>query len=208
MSVGAKRGRRHRRAPGAAHAFDVPGPAKMKPTIVLAEAQMQQGIEACLRNAERLKTGALRLLKEGEGGFALAFAAIRIEELAKVKLLRDRLTASDADAASREPFWKQFRSHVLKWRIPFEQSFTYLGTTYREAIAQLDENTRRGLEDLEADFRSGALIKNEGLYTDYDENLQSFVAPEAIPEQRALMLLELGDLSEKILRETGEAAPV
>jgi len=70
------------------------------PPIVLSEAQMKQGVEACFRNAERLKTSAVRMLKEGEGGFALAFAAIRIEELGKVKLLRDRSAASETDAES------------------------------------------------------------------------------------------------------------
>ena len=60
------------------------------------------------------------------------------------------------------------------------------------------------LEEVEADFRSGASIKNEGFYVDYDENLHSFLEPGAIPEHRAraLMLLDLGDLFEKSLRET------
>lgn len=78
----------------------------MKPTIALSEAQMKQVLEACFRNAERLKTGAVQMLEKGEGGFALAFAAIRIEELGKVKLLRDRLAASDIGAESWKSFWK------------------------------------------------------------------------------------------------------
>jgi AbiV family abortive infection protein len=181
---------------------------EMKPTIALSEAQMKQGIEACFRNAERLKAIALRMLNldeaAGEGGFALAFAAIRIEELGKVKLLRDRLAASDTSAESWKPFWKKFTTHELKWLTPFEQTFIDLGTTYRDAKALLDENSRKGLEEVEADFRSGASTKNDGLYVDYDENLHSFVEPPAIPDLRARvrMLLDLGDLFEKSLRET------
>jgi len=50
----------------------------MKPAIVISEGQMKQGIEAYLRNAERLNANALRTLNldegGGEAGFALAFA--------------------------------------------------------------------------------------------------------------------------------------
>jgi AbiV family abortive infection protein len=176
----------------------------MKPTIVLSEAQMKQGVEACFRNAERLKTKALQMLGEREGGFALAFAAIRIEELGKVKLLRDRNAApTTTDADGWKSFWKEFSTHEVKWRTPFEQTFADLGTTYSDAKALLDENSRKGLEEIEADFRSGASIKNEALYVDYDENLHRFVEPGTIPEHetRALTLLELGDLFEKSLRE-------
>jgi hypothetical protein len=49
----------------------------MKPTNALSEAQMNQGVEACFRNAERLKINAVRMLDQNEGGFALAFAAIK-----------------------------------------------------------------------------------------------------------------------------------
>src|SRR5271170_3054404 len=115
----------------------------MKPVIVLSVAQMKRGVEACFRNAQRLKTNALRLLEEGEGGFALAFAAIRIEELGKVKLLRGRLAASATDPESWKSFWKEFRTHAEKWRTPFEQTFADLGTTYQDAKALLDENSRK-----------------------------------------------------------------
>lgn len=176
----------------------------MKPPIMLSVAEIKEGIEACFRNAERLKGTALRLLKEGEGGFALAFAAIRIEELGKVKLLRGRLAASATDPESWRSFWKAFRTHAEKWLTPFEQTFTDLGTTYQDAKAFLDENSRKGLEQIEADFRSGASIKNEGFYVDYDENLHSFIEPGANSRHRArtLMLLDLGDIFEKSLRET------
>ncbi len=192
----------------ATNAFDLASSPKMKPSIVLSEAQMKQGIEACFRNVERLKTNALRMLSSGEGrdegGFALAFAAIRIEELGKVKLFRDRLAASGTNAESWKSFWKEFRTHERKWLTPFEQTFADLGTTYRDAKALLDEESQRALEEIEADFRSSASTKNEGLYVDYDENLRSFVEPGAIPEhrERARTLLNLGDLFEKSLKET------
>jgi len=165
---------------------------------------MKQGVEACFRNAEGLRTNARRMLEDGEGGLALAFAAIRIEELGKVKLLRDRSAASETDADSWRSFWKQFRKHELKWRALFEQSFAYLGTTYREAKELIDEKSRSGLKDIEADFRSGASIKNEGLYVDYDENLRRFVEPGSIPDlgERARSLLQMGDRFEESLRET------
>ena len=82
------------------------------PPIVLSGAQMKQGVEACFRNAEGLRTNARRMLEDGEGGLALAFAAIRIEELGKVKLLRDRSTASETDADS----WKILLEAIQKAR--------------------------------------------------------------------------------------------
>lgn len=86
----------------------------------------------------------------------------------------------------------------MKWLTPFEQTFIDLGTTYRDAKAMLDENSRKGLEEIEADFRSGALTKNEGLYVDYNENLHRFLEPGAIPEARARVLLDWGTCSIKV----------
>jgi AbiV family abortive infection protein len=122
-----------------------------------------------------------------------------------VKLFRDRLSVSETDAKSWKSFWKEFTRHEVKWLTLFEQTFTQFGTTYRDARAVLDETSQEGLEEIKADFLSGASIKNEGIYVDYDETLHSCVEPGAIPEHRtsAQMLLDLGDLFEKSLKETG-----
>jgi hypothetical protein len=81
-----------------------------------------------------------------------------------VKLLRDRNAApTTTDADGWKSFWKEFSTHEVKWLTPFEQTFADLGTTYSDAKALLDENSRKGLEEIEADFRSGASIKNEAL---------------------------------------------
>jgi AbiV family abortive infection protein len=78
----------------------------------LTAAQIAEGMNTALDNAQRLATDAETLLKAGAFPSAASLAALAIEEAGKVTILRELAVARSE--AERNESWRDYRSHTRK----------------------------------------------------------------------------------------------
>jgi AbiV family abortive infection protein len=158
-----------------------------KPTQQLTRAQILQGYRLCLENADDLKLVCMPVAERSHAA-ALAIAQIAQEELGKSMLLLCAITFSEQ--AEWRDFWKRWRDHDLKahmaswyeWIDPLRVGLVH------DSGAVLDGIPIRSRFSAE---------KEAGLYVDYDENEEAFVAPsmQVSPQEAVSRLMAMGSLA-------------
>jgi AbiV family abortive infection protein len=159
-------------------------------TGALSEAQIEQGIRACLAHAKALKRVLLDVAPN-ERGLAFSLACIRVEELAK-GLLLIQMRTGDHDDAAWGRFWKRFRDHKQKWQEYGESQFKHI---FKKSGVADDEQAK----ELGKGFSAWAGAKNSGLYVDFTPSI-GFRSPSIFPESLLQMTLRMGDVLARDIR--------
>lgn len=147
----------------------------------LSPQQLAQGMNAALRNARQLANDARTLLDEGSHASAASLAALSIEESGKMDILRELALARDEDEAAEA--WGNFRNHAKKntnWILPLLAA---------EGARTFDD--LRPLVDPQSDHPAVLnRLKQDGFYTNYDENAGWSEPRDAVDEEFAKFLVQ------------------
>ena len=146
----------------------------------LTAAQVADGINVAISNAQQLADAAALLLENGHNSVAASLAALSIEETGKIPILRSLSLARDSEEVTQA--WREYRSHTKKnvmWI--FTQLFA-IGARRLDDFGPLFE------KDADHSFLLDQ-IKQLGLYTDCLGKAHWSIPQEVIDDQLAKALV-------------------
>lgn len=150
----------------------------------LTPGQVADGMNAAVRNAQRLLDDAKLLLANGRWPSAASMAALCIEESGKLEILRRFLIATTDDT---KELWRQYRSHTSK----------NVSWIFQDLVA----NGARQLQDFQPMFDKQSdhpqvldATKQLGLYTDCLGSARWSIPDEVIGESLAQSLVSAAEI--------------
>jgi AbiV family abortive infection protein len=151
----------------------------------LTTAQVAEGMNAAVRNAQRLAEDAKTLLDARRFPTAASLAILAIEEAGKISILRALVLARTNDELAET--WKQYRSHTSKnvgWLLP-----------------QLVAKGARKLDDFRPLFEKDSdhpyvldQVKQIGFYTDCLGKAHWSLPDDVVDENLARTLVEIAKI--------------
>lgn len=160
----------------------------------LTPAEIAEGMNAAIRNANRLASDARMLLDSERIPTAISVAALAIEEAGKVSILR-HLSVANSPKALKE-IWRDYRSHTAKntmWILP---------CLVTRGLRHLREFSIVADQDAEHPSSLNA-VKQIGFYTDCYGDKHWSIPSDVIDRELASRIVQTAEL----LCKTKEVPP-
>ncbi|MDI6883438.1 MAG: AbiV family abortive infection protein [Patescibacteria group bacterium] len=163
---------------------------KVKNLKTLSNRQIFNGVRMSIKNAENLLDGAKILFRNKKFDISASMAVLAIEEFGKANML----SLSDVKLTSplmQLVMWQNFREHDVKLSMAIPMAYLF-----NEKC--LNFKKERGDSKSDKLVASYNKIKKQGLYVDFDEKKNRFVAPSGIIKSK--MAKDLIDFVHKTLK--------